>query len=64
MDRRAPEEVSEDVGHRGVDTQCGQRPRRTRELKARLFDVVVVQVYVAEGVYEFAGLQAASPSGG
>ena len=46
----------EDVGDRRVELQARQRPRRTRELQARLLQMIEIEVRVAERVNKFARL--------
>src|SRR5262249_48881964 len=48
----------EDVLHIGIDLHHGQGPRRPRELQPRLFEMVGIEMGVAERVHEVAGLQA------
>ena len=52
----------EDRAHRRVQPQARQRPRLARELEARLLQVVQVEMRVAEGVHEVAGLEGPSPA--
>ena len=47
----------EEVLHRRIEPHVRQRARRARELQARLLEMVEVEVRVAEGVDELAGLQ-------
>ena len=46
----------EDVSHRRIEPHGRQRIRLARELLFRLFDMVEVEMSVAETVHEFAGL--------
>jgi hypothetical protein len=48
-----------DFFHRRIQFHLRQRTRLARELQLRLLDVVLVEMQIAEGVDEIAGLQAA-----
>ena len=49
---------AEDIGHVGVDLHLRRRQGVTGQLLVRLVQVVQVQVGIAQGVHEFARLQA------
>src|SRR5580765_8645571 len=59
FEREIAEAEVEDRGHRGVQGHGGQRPRLARELEAGLLDMVRIEVDVAEGEDELAGLKLA-----
>ena len=52
----------EQVGRRRIDQHARQSPRRARELQPRLFEMIEIEMRVAERVDEFAGLAARSPA--
>src|SRR4030065_420570 len=47
----------EDRAHCGVEVYAWPRPRGARQLRARLFEVVAVEVRIAEGMDEIAGFE-------
>src|SRR5689334_98660 len=51
---------SEEIVDLWIQMQRGQRAWLAAELLARLFDVIEIQMRVAESMYEFTGLQAAN----
>ena len=59
LQRKVLEFEGKDVFYRRIDVHAGQRTRLARQLLARLLHVVGIQVCIAEGVHEIAGLQIA-----
>src|SRR4030067_303320 len=47
----------EDRAHLGIEAHARQWPRCARQLCARLFEVVAVEVCIAEGMNEIAGFE-------
>ena len=44
----------EQIGSRGIDPHCGERARRTGQLKLRLLQVIELEMRVTKRVHEFA----------
>src|SRR5260221_2309043 len=53
------EREREEVVHGRLDSQDRERPRRSRELLARLFEVVQVEMRIAQREHELPGLEPA-----
>src|SRR6266481_5059060 len=50
---------AEEILHFGIEPHARQRPRRAQQLLLRLFEMIEVEVRVAQRVHEFPGLQVA-----
>src|SRR6056297_3693677 len=57
LDRDILEAKAENIAHLRIEAQARQRARLTRELFAGLFEMVRIEMRVAEGMHEIAGLQ-------